>query len=120
MVSTKQRLDPVLANDQVRQLIRENEHERSRERRSIDRQPFVRPVQILVGRNREFIFDGFSRDISSLGMGVISQQEFPIGQVATLSVHPLGEDTEAAIRARLRWSREFGEGWYWSGWMFLE
>lgn len=104
----------------VRQLIKEGEAELLKERRSVDRKPFVRPVKILAGRNQEFVHEAFSRDISSIGVGIISATEFDENQLATLAIHSLEGRRDIPVRARVKWSKPYGYGWYISGWLFLE
>jgi hypothetical protein len=102
----------------VDRLLREIEAESLRERRSVDRKPFARPLKIFIGRDRENADEAFSRDLSARAMGVISRREFQPNTIATIQIHAVtGQDL--AVRAELRWCRPYGRGWYLSGWSFL-
>ena len=102
----------------VDQLLRENQSALLRERRGSDRKPFVRPVKVITGRDQNESHDGFSRDISAQGIGVISRVQWQPHTIATIKIHRL-RGREVAVRAEARWSEPFGDGWYSSGWSFL-
>jgi hypothetical protein len=102
----------------VQQLIKDNEIETLRERRSVDRKPFVRPVSIAVGKNRDTVHEAFSRDISAIGIGLMSQVPFERGSLAVLSIHcPTRRSTR--LIAETRWCQPYGQGWFLSGWSFI-
>ena len=100
----------------VEQLLRENQAAKMRERRATNRKPFARPVKIVTAQNE--IYDGFSRDLSPQGIGVITQEELPQSTIATITIHRL-EGSAVDVPAEVRWSAPFGDGWYVSGWRFL-
>ncbi len=99
-------------------LLKEHQASILRERRSSDRQPFVRPVKILSLRG-ETARQGFSRDISRNGISIVLSHPIQAGMIAILEVHSLHGDP-AKVRAEARWCDTFGEGWYAIGWYFLE
>ena len=102
----------------VDSLLREQQATVLRERRAVDRQPFVRPLQIIPSRTGK-PQSGFSRDVSRHGISVIIKEPMSPGTIATLQVHSLyGLPLE--VRAEVRWCDPFGDGWYSSGWYFLE
>ena len=103
----------------VVELLKENEKELLQERRSVDRKPFVRPVVIAAGRNREQIHDGFSRDISPMGIGIVSQVEWAEQTCAIIQIHTI-RGKRVTLRACVRWTRPYGDGWFLTGWNFLD
>lgn len=97
-------------------LLREQQAIVLQERRSSNRQPFVRPV--LVKRNRKQDLQAFSRDISHKGICLIVNEDLKAKVVCDLEIHSIGS-TPAYMRAELRWSNRFGKGWFVTGWQFL-
>ena len=102
----------------ITKLLKENESELLRERRSADRRPFVRPISVRERRDSTQECHGFSRDISPVGLGMIGQQEWRPGFVGIMTIHSLGKHP-AEVVAELRWCQPYGEGWFQSGWRFL-
>ena len=100
-------------------LLKEYETEMLRDRRAVRRKPFVRPVIIQTGRNRDEIHHVFSRDISSVGIGVISQVKWKDNTVARISIESINGKRTATVDAQARWTQPYGEGWYITGWKFL-
>ena len=102
----------------VEQLLKERDSCLLRERRAVDRHPFARPVKIATGRQDEAML-GFARDISTQGIGIIEQIERAAGTIAELDIHSvLGPNI--TVRAEVRWSEAFGDGWFVNGWAFIE
>ena len=99
-------------------LLKENEAELLADRRSVRRTPFTRPVQIASGRNQSQLHEGFSRDISSVGIGIICGVEWPDGTVVRLTIHSV-KAKPIVVEAEARWSQPYGDGWYLTGWAFL-
>jgi hypothetical protein len=102
----------------IESLLREQQTTIMRERRAVDRQPFVRPVQIIPIRPGANL-TGFTRDVSRHGVSVIVSEPINPGTIATLKIHSLF-GTPINLRAEVRWCDPFGEGWYSSGWYFLD
>ena len=102
----------------IQLLLKENESELLKERRSTDRKPFVRPVVIATGRNHEKLVDAFSRDISLIGIGLVSPSNLPPGTLAVLTIHSLGRQV-VRVTAEVRWCQAYGDGWFLSGWSFM-
>ncbi len=104
--------------DAIDRLLKERQMFVLRERRSVGRQPFVRPVTIVAARTGQKVA-AFSRDISPHGIAVISKIAWKDSTLATLRIHSLlGDDVE--LESRVRWTDPFGLGWYVTGWHFLE
>jgi hypothetical protein len=100
----------------VQQLLKENQSLLLRERRMADRIPFVRPVVIQHRRGDE-TFHGFTRDISSLGIGVICPVPWEPPTFAILDIHSLN-GRDATFKAESRWCEDYGDGWYVIGFIF--
>jgi hypothetical protein len=99
-------------------LLKEHQTTVLRERRAVDRQPFVRPVRVITQRGGTVI-EGFTRDISRNGISILLPQEVHPGMIVILEIHSLfGQPL--AVRAENRWCDPFGDGWYSSGWYFIE
>ncbi len=109
--------DPVI-NRIVRQLIKEETQLTTRERRSAHRNPLVRPVTVSLRNDEDIVVRGFTRNISEMGVGIVSDLNFIEGGIAIIKIHSL-EDEATRIIAECRWSKPFGDGWFASGWNFL-
>lgn len=87
------------------------------ENRSAHRENLVRAVSI-ESRGLEEVKDGFSRNVSATGVGLITNHEIAEKLVGTLKIERLsGQPT--AILSECRWCRPYGENWYLSGWQFI-
>ena len=104
---------------EVRLLLKEYESERLSDRRAVSRKPLVRPCKIVARHRRNDVYLGFSRDISDKGIGIIGQFEWPDRSVARVSVHMIKFST-VTFDAELRWTEPFGDGWFITGWVFLD
>ena len=98
-------------------LLKDNERELLQERRAVDRKPFVRPVVIVAGKNRDEIHDAFSRDLSPLGMGLVSRINWADQTIASLQIDTLRGKT-LSLRSITCWTKPYGTGWYITGWKF--
>jgi hypothetical protein len=102
--------------DAIDALLREHQTTILRERRAVDRQPFVRPVELVIPRRD--LLRAFSRDISRNGISLIVNAEVAPGTNGLLRVHSVfGNPLET--QAEARWCDPFGTGWYVTGWYFL-
>ena len=100
----------------IEQLFKENQAQLLRERRHAERVPFARPVVIHPCRGQEQ-FHGFTRDISTMGVGVISPVPWEPPTIVALDIHSLhGRDVK--FKAESRWCEEYGDGWYLVGFVF--
>jgi len=106
----------VVAN--VEGLLKENESELLADRRSVRRTPFTRPVQMAAGRDRDKLHDGFTRDISAVGVGIISGVQWPDRTVAQLTIHST-KGKPLVVEAEARWTQPYGNGWFLTGWAFV-
>ena len=103
----------------VQTLLKDQETERLRDRRKEARRPFSRPIRVASGPNRREFFNAFSRDISTNGIGVVSQMELRPQTVGWLTINLLNRKA-LTLRARVLWCEPFGDGWYLTGWEFLD
>ena len=71
----------------VDSMLKENQAELLEERRCVDRRPFVRPVTIRAGREHELVAFAFSRDVSPIGIGLISQVAWKERTRARIEIH---------------------------------
>ena len=89
-----------------------------RERRSAERTPFVRPVIITLGREKQTEIQATSRDLSRTGICLIHDVELQVGRMGGLTIHRLHEDP-VQIRADVRWCQSFCGLWFLSGWRLI-
>ena len=75
----------------IEELMQESQTEDARGRRAVGRKPFPRPVKVVFGQQQAQTQEAFSRDISVLGIGMISRFEFPPSMIATIHIHRLKE-----------------------------
>lgn len=61
---------------------------------------------------------GFTKDISSGGICLITETQIKVEQIATLAVFRV-DDIPTKVRARCVWQAPFGDGYYQTGWKFL-
>ena len=87
------------------------------ESRSVPRETVVCPVTIQPQYELERL-RGFTKDISSGGVCLITQREIKVEQIATLSIYR-ADDLPTKVRARCIWQKSFGNDYYQSGWRFL-
>jgi len=87
------------------------------ESRTVPRETVVCPVTIQLQYDLER-FRGFTKDISSGGVCIISEVEIKVEQIATLAIYR-ADDIPTKIRARCIWQKSFGNDYYQSGWRFL-
>ncbi len=103
----------------IDQLLKENQTCVLRERRSVQRQPFARPVFIRHGRDHLEVQQAFSKDLSRAGIGIVSDTNWTVGRIAELEIHRL-QNRPVRFKAEVRWCEPYGPGWYLTGWHFLQ
>lgn len=102
--------------DDIERLLMEAQRAKLTERRTEPRHAFVRPVRITL--NADESFDGFSKDLSKQGIGVITSSEIAQGKMAVLTIHSTSH-YPVHLKCELRWCDAFGKGWFLTGWKFL-
>lgn len=99
-------------------LLQEDYRSKLNERRDASRKAFSRPLVIEWKSGDRKEVKAFSRDISALGIGVISNEPFVAGVVAKIRV--IGQNGESAVLfAECRWCNSYGKDWFTSGWNLL-
>ena len=109
--------NPLLAR-LVDEMLQEDRRDVAYNRRSVHRTPFVRPVSIDLRESPDQQLSGFSKNISSMGIAVFTNQEIAEKSVASIRILRLNERAVSII-ADCRWCKKFGHGWFISGWHFL-
>ncbi len=102
--------------EEIDRLLFEVQRSRFTERRTETRQPFARPVKIHLPHGPTLI--AFSKDLSSQGIGIISDISFQTNSLATLEIHSMQGDP-VLLRCEARWCDPYGKGWYLTGWKFI-
>jgi hypothetical protein len=105
-------------NQMIESLRKAEKDEAIRERRTAERLPFVRPVLITIGRDRQTQIKATSKDLSQTGMGLIHDAALDVGRMGVLTIYRL-HDEPLMIRAECRWCQPFCKSWFVSGWRFL-
>ncbi len=106
-------LEPVRAGMAIHELILEAHQDNLRDRRMAVRHPFFRRVT-LRGQATECV--AFSREISTVGIGLLHNVELPLGELEINIPNKRGHAIR--VRARIVWCQPCGEGWYISGGQF--
>jgi hypothetical protein len=102
----------------VADLLREDSSFDQYENRSAHRENLVRAVAIKL-RDPESVVQGFSRNVSATGIGLISSEPIQSNATAVLTVSSLG-GADLEFLAECRWCKEYGERWHFSGWQFVK
>ena len=102
----------------VQQILDEETRARVGERRDASRQPLSRPLSIEPRDETGRSLTAMSRDISALGLGVISTDHFQTGCIARIEISRF-KGPPSVVLAECRWCDPFGNGWYLSGWNFV-
>ena len=100
----------------VDRLLMEAQRAKRTERRTEPRHPFTRPVYIYVQREAGVL--AFAKDMSKQGIGIITNLNLKVGTIAVLKIHSTSH-TPVHLKCEIRWSDEFGKGWYLTGWKFI-
>ncbi len=101
----------------VQQLLVEDARFDEQERRSLHRETLVRPVTIAL-RESDEVLGGICRNISVMGLCALTRKQIAEKEVAKICIHSLESDTKTFL-VECRWSRRFGDGWFMSGWHFI-
>lgn len=101
--------------DDLERILQELQRARFTERRTEPRQPCARPVSVVVGRKEPL--DGFTKDLSRQGVGIIMRTRLDVGTVADLMIHST-QGPAIRLRGELRWVDAYGKDWFLTGWKF--
>ncbi|MGB7343895.1 MAG: hypothetical protein WBD20_06765 [Pirellulaceae bacterium] len=102
----------------VAELLKEESDFERHNGRSVHRETIVRSVAIEIRRPTEQTLTAFSRNISGLGVGLITQTKIPDGATALLKIEGL-RTTPSPILSECRWCKAYGDNWFLSGWQFM-
>ena len=108
------------ASPEIERLIREviTDNARfERELRSAHRETLVCPVEIASDDDGEII-QAFSRNISSMGIALITDQPVEERSTSTLKIYRTNKPPTKIV-AECRWCKPFGEKYWVSGWQFM-
>jgi len=110
------------ANPEIQQaiedLLREDSKFDRTEYRSSHRDHLVRPVELEL-RDEDETIVGFSRNISTSGIGLIIQAPINDRTVAVLKITKLAEN-DLEVLAECRWCKPYGKNWFLTGWQFIK
>lgn len=101
----------------VKQLLLEDSMFDQNERRTIHREFLVRPI-LLQLRGSDETIEGFSRNISFMGVSLISRKPVLPSTIAKLEIYRLNTGPSLFL-AECRWTGAFGGEWNVSGWNFM-
>ena len=88
------------------------------ERRTAERYPFFAPVSIMPYDAPQQRWSAFSRNMSADGIGLLHNMPIDRGSICELSISQAG--IHFRRRSEVMWCTAAGEGWYLSGWRFVE
>ncbi len=101
--------------DVVQALLNEDQLFSLRERRTNDRQTFVRPIRIILRHDPKNILSGFTRDLCDTGIGLLHRFEALPGASAYVTINRFW-DAPIIVRCNVAWCSQCENGWYQSGW----
>lgn len=101
----------------VKQLLIEDALFEQNERRTVHREFLVRPA-LLELRDCQKTFEGFTRNISYLGVSVVTRQPILPQAIAKIQIYRLNS-APSIFLAECRWTSPFGDDWNVTGWNFL-
>ncbi len=99
----------------IHELVVEAHQEVWKDRRGEVRYPFFRPISVQVPSGRPCV--AFSREISSVGIGLLHSEQLATGEVE-LSI-PSKKGYSIRVRTKILWCKPCGEGWFISGGQFV-
>lgn len=88
------------------------------DRRAVRRVPYFGPVIVGLKGDRSVNLSAFARDISPSGIGLVHLMPLDKGPVIIQLTMPTGNRVE--LLTEIRWCRDYGDGWYASGGLFLD
>jgi hypothetical protein len=100
----------------VRDIVHEDAKYVLTEMRSMHRENLVVPVTLVYKDGKRQ--NGFSRNISPVGICLISQVPVAQNQMLDLEIYRLS-GKPSTISAEVRWCKPFGEDFFMSGWKFV-
>ena len=101
----------------VNRLIAEDTQYDQRENRSSLRHKFIRAVDLQLRESGRDL-TAFSRNLSADGIGVITNEFVPEGEMAVISIAQLGPG-KVLLLGKCKWCKSYGDNWFLSGWQFI-
>ncbi len=98
-------------------ILKEDSNFDRNENRSAHRENLVRPVEIEI-RETETTVSGFSRNVSGSGIGIITKEPIDEKAIGVIKIAGLSNN-DLTILSECRWCKPYGEGWFISGWQFI-
>ena len=102
----------------IKALLNEDELFSLRERRNNSRKNFVRQVTVVLCEQPKNRLNGFTRDLSDGGIGLIHKFQVEPGSKALVTIHRLW-DQPVVLKCETQWSTSNHQGWFQSGWRIL-
>jgi hypothetical protein len=110
----EQLLDTPRSGMAIHELILEAHQDNLRDRRASARYPFFRRL-VIRGEDASVVV--FSREISTVGLGLFHNVKLTPGEVELLI--PSKRGYSIRVRTRIVWCQPCGEGWFISGGQFV-
>ena len=102
----------------VDDLFAEDRRSQQADRRAVNRVLFCRPVQIRA-RDWKHTISGITNNLSAIGVGIITLEAIP--EFSSAKIDIFSETVrQSTILSELRWCKPFGNGWFVSGWKFVQ
>ncbi len=102
----------------IQALLNEDQLFSLRERRNKSRKNFVRPVRMVLQGKPAELQEGFTRDLSDGGIGLLHKFDVQKGEIARVKVNRLWDEA-IVLKCAARWSVKSDNGWYQTGWSIL-
>ncbi len=99
-------------------IIDEETRARMQDRRAVGREPLCRPVDVTPFNAGGQSVSALSKDISGMGIGLVSQQPVEPRTTAKLTIYRL-RGRPSVVVAECRWCEQSAGGWFLSGWYFM-
>ena len=87
--------------------------------RSAIREPLVVPVTVVFAKD-DSEMPGFTRNISTTGVGLLLPEVFKEGSLAAIDLERADGKGSYRVLAESRWIKSFGASWFLSGWKFIK
>ena len=101
----------------IKEIVKDDARYVLTEMRSMHRENLVVPVTLIFADGVRM--HSFSRNISPVGVCLISKQPIPENQLVDLEIYRLNGKPDR-VSADMRWCKPFGKDYYMSGWKFMQ
>ena len=107
-----------LSTEQLQELLAASRGGDFQDRRAAERHAFFAPVSIIAPTAHSLLLSAFSRDVSQDGIGLLHFFRMEPGAMCELCIGQ--SDVKIRLRAEVMWTKPAGEGWFTSGWRFVD